>query len=116
MAPRENAQQRPPEGRESTKRALWSGVDEASIMSVELIAAILTWSGIGLLVDAWLGTRPWFLVTGALIGNTAGLYLIWLRANRASHGWRTQPQGHTSERESGNPGEDRQEGGMGGAT
>lgn len=56
-------------------------------MSVELIAAILTWTGIGWLVDEWLGTMPWFLVGGALLGNAAGLYLIWLRSGREEHGW-----------------------------
>jgi ATP synthase protein I len=58
------------------------GLDQASIMGVELVAAILTWVGIGWLVDGWIGTRPWGIVIGALIGNAAGLYLISLRANR----------------------------------
>jgi len=51
-------------------------------MGTELIAAILTWSAVGWVVDQWLGTRPWFLVSGALIGNAAGLYLVWLRSGR----------------------------------
>jgi F0F1-type ATP synthase assembly protein I len=34
------------------------------------------------LIDRWLGTPPWFLVIGALVGNVAGIYLIWLRAGR----------------------------------
>jgi F0F1-type ATP synthase assembly protein I len=63
-------------------RAAMVGVDQASIMGMELVAAILTWSGIGWLVDRWLGTAPWFLVIGGLIGNAAGLYLIWLRSGR----------------------------------
>jgi ATP synthase protein I len=58
------------------------GADQASIMGMELVAAILTWSGIGWLVDRWLGTAPWFLVVGGLVGNAAGLYLIWLRSGR----------------------------------
>lgn len=115
MAPREHAYNRPPERSGSTQRALWSGIDQASIMSVELIAAILTWSGIGWLIDAWLQTMPWFLVTGALIGNAAGLYLIWLRSNRASHGWRTEPRDHMNERTPGSHGDRREEGGKGGA-
>jgi ATP synthase protein I len=51
-------------------------------MGVELVAAVLTWSGIGWLVDRWLGTEPWFLAVGALVGNAAGIYLIWLRSGR----------------------------------
>ncbi len=66
----------------SDRRGLWTGVDQASVMGVELIAAILTWTGIGYLVDRSLGTGPWFLAVGALIGNAAGLYLVWLRSAR----------------------------------
>jgi ATP synthase protein I len=51
-------------------------------MGVELISATLTWAGIGWLVDRWLGTAPWFLAIGALVGNAAGIYLIWLRGAR----------------------------------
>jgi F0F1-type ATP synthase assembly protein I len=68
--------------RASARRSTWTGVDHANIMSMELIGAILTWTGIGWLIDRWLGTPPWFLVIGALVGNFAGLYLIWLRAQR----------------------------------
>ena len=68
-------------GREG-RRALWQGLDQGSIMGVELMSAILTWAGLGWLADRWLGTGPWLLVVGALIGNAAGIYLIWLRSGR----------------------------------
>jgi ATP synthase protein I len=51
-------------------------------MGAELITATLTWAGIGWLTDRWLGTEPWFLVIGAIVGNAAGTYLVWLRAKR----------------------------------
>lgn len=63
-------------------RRFWVGLDQASVMGTELIASILTWSAIGWFLDQWLGTRPWLLVSGALIGNAAGLYLVWLRSGR----------------------------------
>jgi len=66
----------------TTRRGAWSGLDQSSIMGVELISATLTWAGIGWLVDRWLGTAPWFLAIGALLGNAAGIYLIWLRGAR----------------------------------
>ena len=75
-----------PEGLRGSQRALWHGLDQASVMGVELIAATLTWSGIGYLADRWLGTPPWFLAVGALLGNAAGIYLIWLRSNRMEGG------------------------------
>ena len=55
-------------------------MDQASIMSVELIAAILVWGGVGMGLDHWLGTRPWLLGIGVLVGFGAGLYLVWLRS------------------------------------
>lgn len=51
-------------------------------MGVELLAATLTWAALGWLLDRWLGTAPWFLAIGALVGNAAGIYLIWLRSGR----------------------------------
>jgi F0F1-type ATP synthase assembly protein I len=66
----------------TTRRGAWSGLDQSSIMGVELLSATLTWAAIGWLVDRWLGTAPWFLAIGALLGNAAGIYLIWLRGAR----------------------------------
>lgn len=66
----------------SSRRGLWTGVDQASTMGMELVAGILVWAGIGYLVDRWLGTGPWLLALGALVGNAAGLYLVWLHSAR----------------------------------
>lgn len=60
----------------------WSGLDHSSTMGVELVAGILTWSGVGWLLDRWLGTGPWLLGVGALVGYGAGLTLVWLRGRR----------------------------------
>ena len=64
-------------------RALARGVDQSAVYSMELLAGILTWMGLGWLADRWLGTQPWLMVIGALIGYAAGLYLIWLRSGDA---------------------------------
>ena len=66
----------------SGNAALWRGVDQAHIMGLELIVAVALWGGVGWWVDARLGTGAWFTVIGALIGNAAGVYLVWLRAQR----------------------------------
>jgi ATP synthase protein I len=67
---------------DSHRRGVLRGLDQSSVMGVELITATLTWAGIGWLIDRWLGTEPWFLAIGALLGNAAGIYLIWLRGRR----------------------------------
>jgi F0F1-type ATP synthase assembly protein I len=66
----------------SHRRGALRGLDQSSVMGVELLTATLTWAGIGWLVDRWLGTAPWFLAIGALLGNAAGIYLVWLRGKR----------------------------------
>lgn len=64
------------------RRSAWIGLDQASIMSVELLSAVLTWAAIGWLLDRWLGSGPWLLIVGVLVGNAAGVYLVWLRSSR----------------------------------
>lgn len=40
-----------------------------------LIGAILLLGGVGYLVDRWVGTaRPWFLLTGTMVGVVVGFY------------------------------------------
>jgi F0F1-type ATP synthase assembly protein I len=56
--------------------------DQAWAMVAELISAIVTWAGIGWLLDRWLDTTPWLLLIGIVIGGAAGFYLVLLRSNR----------------------------------
>jgi ATP synthase protein I len=69
-------------GRDPQRRAAWQGLDQSAVMTVELVVAVLLYGGLGLLVDRWLGTGPWFASIGTLVGFGAGLYLIWLRSER----------------------------------
>ena len=62
--------------------AMWRGVDQAHLMGLELIVAVLLWAGVGWLIDGWLNTGWWFTVLGAMVGNAAGVYLVWLRSQR----------------------------------
>ena len=71
-----------PYGARATRRAAWTGLDRSSIMGMELVAAILTWAGIGWLADRWLATTPWLFGVGTMVGFAAGLYLVWLRSAR----------------------------------
>jgi F0F1-type ATP synthase assembly protein I len=42
--------------------------------SYSLIGAIILLGGIGYAVDRWLGTSPWFLLGGLLLGLIVGFY------------------------------------------
>lgn len=39
-----------------------------------LFAAVVGGLGLGWLLDRWLGTRPWLLVVGLVLGAAAGFY------------------------------------------
>ena len=39
-----------------------------------LFAAVVTGLGLGWLLDRWLGTSPWLLVAGLVLGIAAGFY------------------------------------------
>ena len=56
--------------REDTNRK--TGLAYAAAIS--LFAAVVTGLGLGWLLDRWLGTSPWLLVAGLVLGIAAGFY------------------------------------------
>ncbi len=42
--------------------------------SYTLIGAIILLGGIGYAIDSWRGTKPWFLLSGLLLGLIVGFY------------------------------------------
>ena len=57
-----------------------TGIAYAAAFS--LFAAVVTGLLAGWLLDRWLGTKPWLLVTGLILGAAAGFYeLIRTSAN-----------------------------------
>lgn len=51
--------------------------------TADFVSAVLVWTLIGWLADRWLGTDPWLVALGAVLGFVLGMYLVWLRAFRA---------------------------------
>jgi ATP synthase protein I len=49
-----------------------SGIAYAAAIS--LFAAVVSGLLVGYLLDRWLGTRPWLLVAGLVLGSAAGFY------------------------------------------
>jgi ATP synthase protein I len=49
-----------------------SGIAYAAAFS--LFAAVVSGLILGWLLDRWLGTRPWLLVVGLILGSAAGFY------------------------------------------
>ena len=55
----------------------------AAAAGYTLIGAIIVVGGIGYAVDYWLGSSPWFLLGGLLLGIVVGFYelskIVWPR-------------------------------------
>ena len=56
------------------------GLSFAFRVGVELVAALVVGVGIGLLLDRWLGTEPWFLIGLFVIGSGAGIVNVYRAA------------------------------------
>jgi ATP synthase protein I len=67
-------------GRDDENRR--SGLAYAAALSLFFSVAVMT--GIGLLVDRWLGTKPWMLVVGIILGAALGFYEFFRLISRLS--------------------------------
>lgn len=73
----------PEERAEGERKADGSGPGRAAAgAGVELAGGILLFAGIGYLVDRWLGTWPWGVLAGCLLGLVGGMYLVIQTARR----------------------------------
>jgi ATP synthase protein I len=41
---------------------------------LSVVFSVLTFLGLGLLLDRWLGTSPWMVAIGIVVGSAIGLY------------------------------------------
>ena len=48
----------------------------AAAASYTLVGGIILLGGLGYVADGWLGTAPWLLVTGLVLGIVIGFYEI----------------------------------------
>ena len=53
------------------------GAGSAFRMATDLVAALIVGVGIGLLLDYWLGTKPWFLIGFFVLGAAAGMLNVY---------------------------------------
>jgi len=66
--------------KEETNRK--SGLAYAAAFS--LFASVVSGLIAGWLLDRWLGTKPWLLVAGLILGSAAGLYELIRSSSRLS--------------------------------
>ena len=63
-------------------RTSQTGLGRALQVAVEMVAALAVGGGIGWLLDDWLDTKPWLMLTFLLIGVAAGLKNAFRTARR----------------------------------
>ena len=59
-------------GRDDEETNRKSGIAYAAALT--LFVSVATLCGVGWLLDRWLGTRPWLMVVGLVLGAVAGFY------------------------------------------
>jgi len=57
------------------------GLSFAMRIGTELVVSTVVGAFLGYLLDGWLGTRPWIMVVGVLLGTAAGFRSIYRMAN-----------------------------------
>jgi ATP synthase protein I len=57
------------------------GLSFAMRIGTELVVSTVVGAFLGYLADGWLGTRPWLMVFGVLLGAVAGFRSIYRMAN-----------------------------------
>ena len=63
------------------EQSIRSGLGFAMKIGVELISALIVGTGIGLLLDHWLGTTPWFMLLFFVLGSVAGIMNVYRSVN-----------------------------------
>jgi ATP synthase protein I len=61
--------------------AFRKGLALASRVGLELVAATVLGAGLGYALDRWLGTGPWLLVVGVVLGAAAGFLAVYRLVN-----------------------------------
>lgn len=60
----------------------WGGSGIGWTMVADVVTGTFLWGGIGWLVDRWLGTDPWVMIVGFVVGNAIGIYAASLHMRR----------------------------------
>ena len=68
--------------RHQRSQEMGAGIALAARIGTELVAAVAVAVGIGLLLDAWLDTKPWFLIAFIILGAGAGMMNVFRVANK----------------------------------
>lgn len=66
-----------PVKQDSTTQQVNSALSDGWMQGGSLLSSVLAGTLLGYLADLWLGTEPWLVVTGIVVGSYAGFMKIW---------------------------------------
>lgn len=66
----------------SAHRDVTSAFQEGWIGGGNFLGSVLSGTLLGLLLDNWLGTDPWFVVGGIVLGSYTGFLRVWHYSKR----------------------------------
>ena len=78
---RRNRPQEPDSAGSNDRGALNSAMSVGLRIGLELVVAVGVGTGLGWLIDQGLGSRPWAMLAGLLLGFAAGLLNVWRAMN-----------------------------------
>lgn len=66
-----------PRRQESAPKQVAAAVNQGWVSGGSFLGSIISGTLLGLLADNWLGTSPWLVITGVLLGSYAGFLRLW---------------------------------------
>lgn len=62
---------------ESTSEQVHSAVDQGWMQAGSFLNSVLAGTLLGYVLDLWLGTEPWLVIIGIVLGSYSGFMKIW---------------------------------------
>lgn len=66
-----------PVKQETTTKQVQSAVSDGLLHGGSFLSSILAGTLVGYFADLWLGTEPWLVIAGIVLGSYAGFMRIW---------------------------------------
>lgn len=62
---------------ETTTKQVHSAVNDGWMQGGSFLSSILAGTLLGYFADKWLGTEPWLVIVGIVVGSYAGFVRVW---------------------------------------
>jgi ATP synthase protein I len=73
---------------ESATSQVAAAMGDGWIQGGSFLGSILSGTLLGYLADMWLGTDPWLVVTGIVVGSYSGFMNVWRQSKQAEEAGR----------------------------